>query len=266
MMHATPLYGSDVGTALSRYRSAIDTSRGCAEADPYMNIVGLKKTYGLKPILRGMNLTVLQGERVAILGSNGTGKTTLLRILAGLTKPSAGTIVVAGYDILKDAQAVQQRVGFVAHQPYLYEELTALENLLFFGRMYNVEHAQERAMHLIQRVGLEKRMHERMNTFSRGQVQRLAWARALLHMPQLLLLDEPDTGLDQEGHTLIDALLQEHTERGGTTLFTTHQLERALQLGTHIVLLNKGRIVYQHETASLGLEELQHVYQQAVTP
>ncbi len=237
-----------------------------ASPEPYMSIIGLKKSYGLKPILRGIDLSVQQGERIAILGSNGTGKTTLLRILAGLTKPSAGTITIEGFDIVQDAQAVRQRVGFVAHQPYLYEELTALENLLFFGKMYNVEHPQEQAMTLIQRVGLEKRMRERVSTFSRGQVQRLAWARALLHTPHLLLLDESDTGLDQEGQTLIDALLQEHTERDGTTLFTTHQLERALYLGTQVILLNKGRIVYQRETALLPLEELQCVYRQVVSP
>jgi heme ABC exporter ATP-binding subunit CcmA len=232
--------------------------------DSYINIIGLKKTYGLKPILRGIDLSIQQGKRIAILGSNGTGKTTLLRILAGLTKPSAGTVVIEGFDIVRDAQAVRRCVGFVAHQPYLYEELTALENLLFFGRMYNVEQAQERAVTLLQRVGLEKRMRERISTFSRGQVQRLAWTRALLHSPHLLLLDEPDTGLDQEGQALIDALLQEHTQRNGTTMFTTHQLERALHLGTQVVLLHKGRIVYQHETASLTLEELQRVYQQGV--
>ncbi len=232
--------------------------------DPYVTIVGLKKSYGLKPILRGIDLDIQQGERVAMLGSNGAGKTTILRIMAGLTRPGAGTIAIEGLDIVKDVQAVRQRVGFVAHQPYLYEELTALENLLFFGKMYNVEHAQERAMTLLQRVGLEKRSRERISTFSRGQVQRVAWARALLHIPHLLLLDEPDTGLDQEGQALIDALLQEHTERGGTTLFTTHQLERALKLGTQVMLLNKGRIMYQHETASLPMEELQRVYQRVV--
>ena len=284
MMQTTSLYGPDdrfsqkdtskVGTDSSRPsgisipdKDVINRSlQTCDTSGPYMSIVGLKKTYGLKPILRGIDLNVRQGERIAILGSNGTGKTTLLRILAGLTKPSAGTIAIEGFDIVHDAQAVRQRVGFVAHQPYLYEELTALENLLFFGRMYNVDSAQERAVMLLQRVGLEKRMRERINTFSRGQVQRLAWARALLHTPHLLLLDEPDTGLDQEGQTLIDALLQEHTERTGTTLFTTHQLERALHLGTQVVLLNKGRIVYQHETVSLALEELQHVYQQVGLP
>ncbi len=260
MMHTPPL-SQDTSVPTGKVSALLDQT---ASPDPYMSIVGLKKTYGLKPILRGFDLSIQQGERIAILGSNGTGKTTLLRILAGLTKPSAGTITIEGFDIVHDAQAVRQRVGFVAHQPYLYEELTALENLLFFGRMYNVDQAQERAVTLIQRVGLEKRIHERVSTFSRGQVQRLAWARALLHMPHLLLLDEADTGLDQEGQLLIDALLQEHTKRAGTTLFTTHQLERALNLGTQVILLNKGRIVYQHETATLAFEELQRVYQQVV--
>ena len=261
MMHTPPLYGSDISHPL-----ATSDVIGHDTSNTYLTIIGLKKAYGLKPILRGIDLSIRQGERVAILGSNGTGKTTILRIMAGLTKLNAGTIAFEGLDIVKDAQEVRQRVGFVAHQPYLYEELTALENLLFFGKMYNVEHAHERAMTLLQRIGLEKRMRERISTFSRGQVQRVAWARALLHAPHLLLLDEPDTGLDQEGQALIDALLQEHTERGGTTLFTTHQLERALKLGTQVVLLNKGRIVYQHETASLPIEELQQVYQQVVLP
>lgn len=271
MMQTPPLYGSlsshpvPISTAdkdvpkRSLPLHGPDLSRA-----PYITIIGLKKTYGLKPVLRGLDLNIQQGERIAILGSNGTGKTTLLRILAGLTKPSAGTITIEGCDIIRDAQMVRQRVGFVAHQPYLYEELTPLENLLFFGKMYNVQHAQARAMTLLQRVGLEKRMRERVSTFSRGQGQRLAWARALLHSPQLLLLDEPDTGLDQEGQTLVDALLQEHIERGGTVVFTTHQLERALDLSTGVILLNKGRIVFKHETESLSLEELQRVYQQEV--
>jgi len=232
-----------------------------ALSTPVLEIMSLKKTYAFKPVLRGIDLSVQQGERIALLGANGTGKTTTLRILAGLTKPSAGTAFVEGFDILKEAQMVRTLVGLVAHQPYLYEELTTLENLLFFGRMYGVERAQECALELLQRVGLGKRVWDRVSTFSRGQIQRLAWARALLHSPHLLLLDEPDTGLDQEGHALIDTLLMEHTSRGGTTLFTTHQLERALTLGTRVVLLNGGRIVYQKETTAITLEELREVYQ-----
>ena len=199
---------------------------------------------------------------MALLGANGAGKTTLLRILAGLTKPSAGSACIDGLDIVQDARQVRHLVGFVAHQAYLYEELTALENLNFFGKMYSVKNTQERAHLLLRKVGLEKRARERVAVLSRGQVQRLSLARALLHSPRFLLLDEPDTGLDQEGRELVEALLAEHTAQGGSILFTTHQLERALQLSDSITMLNKGRIVFQKKTAELELEKVQKTYQE----
>ena len=227
-----------------------------------IEIHGLKKSFGLKPILRGIDLTLLKGERMALLGANGTGKTTLLRILVGLTRPNAGSVSIEGLDSEQYAQQTRHLVGFVAHQPYLYEELTALENLLFFARMYTVANPQERARELLQRVGLERRTHERVSTFSRGQLQRLSWARALLHVPHLLLLDEADTGLDQQGHELINALLAEHTAHNGSTLFTTHQLERALADSDKIVLLSGGHVTYQGETKALTLDTLQQIYRE----
>jgi heme ABC exporter ATP-binding subunit CcmA len=228
----------------------------------FLEITGLKKSFNLKPVLRGIDLTLCRGERMALVGANGAGKTTLLRILAGLTKPSAGSAYIDGLDIVQDARQVRHLVGFVAHQPYLYEELTALENLHFFGKMYSVKNTQDRANLLLRKVGLEKRARERVAVLSRGQVQRLSLARALLHSPRLLLLDEPDTGLDQEGRELIEALLVEHTAQGGTILFTTHQIERALQLSDSITMLNKGRIVFQKRTAELELEKVQKTYQE----
>ena len=209
----------------------------------YLEMQGLKKSFGLKPILRGIDLELNQGERKALMGANGAGKTTLLRILAGLTAPSAGAVRIAGLDLTRDAQRVRQLVGFVGHQPYLYDELTALENLLFFGRMYAVKDAQQRARALLHRVGLEKRVQDRVNTLSRGQLQRLALARALLHSPRLLLLDEPDTGLDEQGNELLELLLDEHVAQGGAALLATHQLAHALKLGDSIVTLDNGRIV-----------------------
>src|SRR5947209_14849411 len=185
------------------------------------------------------------------MGANGVGKTTLLRILACLTEASSGSARIDGWDIVRDAQQVRRLVGFVAHQPYLYDELTALENLLFFGKMYAVKDARERTEDLLRRVGLEKRARERAGVLSRGQVQRLSLARALLHAPRLLLLDEPDTGLDEEGHELIARVLEEHSTGGGAVLFTTHQLERALKLAGTLVVLSKGRIVVQEKTAGL---------------
>ena len=231
--------------------------------DLYLEIRGLKKSFGFKPILRGIDLELYRGQRMALMGANGTGKTTLLRILVGLTKPSEGKVYIDGLDIMRDAQQVRRLVGFVAHQPYLYDELTAMENLLFFGKMYTVLDAEERARVLLRRVGLEKRAKERVSTLSRGQVQRLALARALLHTPQLLLLDEPDTGLDQEGQELLEAVLAEHIAQGGTIFFTTHQPERALQLSDSIVLLRGGRVAFQQQTAGLALDRLQLTYQEA---
>jgi heme ABC exporter ATP-binding subunit CcmA len=231
---------------------------------PIVEISNLKKSYALKPVLRRIDLSMLQGQRVALLGSNGAGKTTLLRILAGLEKPTLGSIRVGGLDVVRDPRRMRQLVGFVAHQPYLYEDLTALENLLFFGRLYNVASARERAMDLLKRVGLERRAKERSSALSRGQVQRLAWARALLHAPALLLLDEPETGLDQEGSALIDTLMAEHHAEGGSILFTTHSLDRALSMSERIVVLGGGRMVSQLESASLTLEHLQQIYREEV--
>jgi heme ABC exporter ATP-binding subunit CcmA len=213
------------------------------EVSTYLNIVGLKKSFGIKPVLRGINLTLARGERLALMGANGAGKTTLLRILAALTQPTAGRVTIEGFDVVQDAQEVRRLVGFVGHQPYLYDELTALGNLLFFGKMYGVLDARARSLSLLQRVDLEKRARERVGTFSRGMVQRLSLARALLHSPRLLLLDEPDTGLDTEGVQLVTTILNEHRAAGGTTLLITHQPERARALCDYIVTLDNGRIV-----------------------
>jgi ABC-type multidrug transport system ATPase subunit len=181
-------------------------------------------------------------------------------------KPGAGSITINGLDIVQNAQQARQLVGFVAHQPYLYDELTALENLVFFGRMYNVKEAHERAAALLERVGLARRAKERVSALSRGQVQRLSLARALLHSPQLLLLDEPDTGLDEDGNELLADILHEHSERGCATLFTTHNLEHALTWSGRTAILHAGRIVYTRETEGLELEDLQEAYREVLKP
>lgn len=231
---------------------------------PFLEIKGLKKTYNLKPILRGIDIALDQGKRMALLGANGAGKTTLLRILACLTKPTAGAVRVSGLDIGQEAQQIRLLVGFVGHQPNLYDELTVLENLLFFGRMYSVKKAHERATTLLQQVGLARRSSERAGTLSRGQLQRLSLARALLHAPQLLLLDEPDAGLDDEGIGLLEELLREHAEQGGTTLFTTHNFERAVKFSDQICMLSGGRVVYQQASNDLEAVSVRLAYQEAL--
>jgi heme ABC exporter ATP-binding subunit CcmA len=229
-----------------------------------LEIKGLKKTYNLKPILRGVDIVLDQGKCMAVLGANGAGKTTLLRILACLTKPGAGSVRIGGLDITKEAQQIRLLVGFVSHQSNLYDELTVMENLLFFGRMYSLKKAHERAATLLQRVGLAARSSERVGTLSRGQLQRLSLARALLHSPRLLLLDEPDTGLDNEGIELLEALINEHVAQGGTTLCTTHNFERAVKFSDQICLLSGGRVVYQQATPGLEAGGVRLAYQEAL--
>jgi heme exporter protein A len=231
---------------------------------PYLEIKGLKKTYHMKPILRGIDIALDQGKCMAVLGANGAGKTTLLRILACLTKPSVGTVRISGLDIEQEARQIRLLVGFVGHQPNLYDELTVMENLLFFGRMYSVKKARERAATLLQQVGLARRSSERVSTLSRGQLQRLSLARALLHSPRLLLLDEPDTGLDDEGIELLETLIKEHAEQGRTTLFTTHNFERAVKFSDQICMLSGGRVVYQQATTGLEAGGVRLSYQEAL--
>ncbi len=231
---------------------------------PYLEITQLRKNYGLKPVLRSVELAVEQGQRVALLGANGAGKTTLLRILAGLAEPDGGRVCIDGRDILHDAQQARRAVGFVTHQPYLYDDLTVMENLLFFACMYGVKQRQERARTLLERMGLLKRSGERASALSRGQSQRLALARALLHSPRLLLLDEPDTGLDEEGIALLETILNEQTHNGGAVLFTTHQLEHALRWSDHIGLLRGGRIAWFRATHDLEASGAQEVYSEAL--
>jgi heme ABC exporter ATP-binding subunit CcmA len=229
-----------------------------------LEVKGLKKTYNLKPILRGIDIVLDQGKCMALLGANGAGKTTLLRILACLTKPVTGSVSIGGLDIGQDVQQVRLLVGFVGHQPNLYDELTIIENLLFFGRMYSVKKAPDRAATLLQQVGLARRSNERVGTLSRGQLQRLSLARALLHSPRLLLLDEPDTGLDDEGIELLEALLREHAAQGGTTLFSTHNFERAEKFSDQICMLSGGRVVYQQATTGLEAGSVRLAYQEAL--
>ncbi len=232
----------------------------------YLELRNVKKSFALKSVLRGVNLTLDTGERMALLGANGAGKTTLLRLVAGLLKPGGGEISIGGLDLVSHAQEIRSKVGFVAHQPYLYENLTAEENLHFFGRMYGygLKKSRLQAGILLQRVGLSKKARERTSALSRGQLQRLALARALLHEPEILLLDEAETGLDQDGRTLLAELLAEHQARGGTILFTTHDLETALAQSDTLVMLNNGRVAYQKETSSIESASLLQVYQEVV--
>ncbi|GAB4521308.1 MAG: ABC transporter ATP-binding protein [Anaerolineae bacterium] len=217
---------------------------------------GLVKTYGLLPVLRKLDVDILRGQFVALLGPNGSGKSTLLRLLSGLSRPTAGRITIGGWELPKEAAAVRAQIGLVSHKPLVYENLTARENLLLCGRLYHVPNLEARVEEMLTKVGLEKRAHDLTRGFSRGMYQRLTIARALLHDPQVLLFDEPYTGLDQNAAAILDELLLAAHDGQRTIVMATHQLDRAAQLTDRVVILSRGKIAYDRASAELDTLQL----------
>ena len=211
-----------------------------------IDIQNLVKAYDLLPVLRQLTLQISRGEFVALLGPNGSGKSTLLRMLCGLSRPTAGIIRIGGWELPRESAAVRAQIGLVSHKSLLYDNLSAHENLRFFARLYNLSNDQieDRIQTLMLQVGLHKRTHDLVRTFSRGMLQRLSIARALLHNPDILLLDEPYTGLDQDASAVLDDLLRSAHADGHTIVMTTHDLNRAATLPTRIVILSRGVIGY----------------------
>ncbi|HDN80590.1 MAG TPA: heme ABC exporter ATP-binding protein CcmA [Chloroflexi bacterium] len=227
-------------------------------------IQGLVKSFGDKEVLCGVDLEIKRGEFLTLVGPNGAGKTTLLRILATLVKPDGGKVVIDGLDLNKDGVEIRRRIGLVSHHHLLYDELTAEENLIFYGMMYQVPRLRERIGELLKLVGLDGRRHERVRTFSRGMLQRLAIARALIHDPPILLLDEPFTGLDQRAAKAFRELLSNLVGKHRTILMTTHNLEQGLTMSHRLAILHKGRIAYQASKEKLSLDEFRDTYNRLV--
>ena len=202
----------------------------------------LIKRFGLKTVLRGLDFEVEQGEFVALLGPNGAGKTTFLRILASLSRPTMGGVNIAGYRLPDQAAAVRRRIGVVSHLPLLYGDLTAEENLRFYGRMYGVSSLQDRVKEVLELVGLTTRRRDLVRTFSRGMQQRLAIGRAVLHDPDVMLFDEPHTGLDQDASVMLDTVLREVAARGRTVVMTSHDLAKTADLASRFDVISRGVI------------------------
>jgi heme exporter protein A len=225
-----------------------------------IDVKGLVKTFGLMSVLRGLEFHVDRGEFVALVGPNGAGKTTFLRILASLSRPSMGEVHVAGYRLPAQAAAVRIRLGVISHQPLLYGDLTAEENLNFYSRMYGVADPERRVGAVLEMVGLKARRRDLVRKFSRGMQQRLAIGRAILHDPDVLLFDEPHTGLDQEAAGMLDALLRDVAARGRTVVMTSHNLDRAADLAERIDILSKGVIAASVKRAEIDPLELPKLY------
>lgn len=208
---------------------------------PRLAVSGVVKTYDQRMIIDHLDLTIFGGEVCLLVGANGVGKTTLLRILATLTRPTAGEIHYAPLEE-KAALPYRRRIGYVGHHVMLYDDLTAYENLMHYARLYALSNPAARIRLLIEQVGLLPFKDKGIRTYSRGMQQRLSLARALLHDPTILLFDEPYTGLDAESSDFLDQKIQELQSPERILLIAVHQPKQLWSLATHIAWLKEGRI------------------------
>jgi heme ABC exporter ATP-binding subunit CcmA len=226
-----------------------------------IEIQGLTKSFGSHLALRGVDLEVVQGESIILFGPNGAGKTTLIKVLATIMSPSSGRVLIDGLNLKDNAEDIRRRIGVVIHQTFLYGNLTAYENLEFYSRLYDVPQRKERIHEVVDMVGMTSRLHDRVTFLSRGMQQRLSIARSLLHRPSIMLLDEPETGLDQQAISMFWEALQTGKKGKRSLIVTTHNLERGLELGDRILILDKGKIVYEGSRQGLDLASLKEAYE-----
>ncbi len=230
-----------------------------------IEVKNLTKRFGVKTVLKGLDFQVQEGEFVALLGPNGAGKTTFLRILSSLSRPSFGKVTISGYKLPDQAAAVRRRLGVVSHQPLLYGDLTAEENLRFFAKMYGLNQPAARITQVLELVGLVSRRRDLVRTFSRGMQQRLAIGRAVLHDPEVMLFDEPHTGLDQDASQMLDGILKEVAARTRTVVMTSHDLARTGDLASRFDVLSRGRVIASVQRGDINPNDLLAFYRNALT-
>ncbi len=228
-----------------------------------ISIRNLHKRFGRKTVLRGLDLDVAQGEVVALLGANGAGKTTLMRMICGLAKPDRGEITLGGVSLQRASRELRRYIGLVTHSALLYDNLSAEENLRFFAAMYDLEQPEARIETVLHAVELWPRRRDPVRTYSRGMIQRLAIGRAVLHNPPVLLLDEPDTGLDQTSSQMLHDLIRSLGAENRAILLSTHNLDRAVEWADSVCLLGNGKIVQREATEHLDGTQLRRMYASA---
>ncbi len=230
-----------------------------------IEVKDLSKSFGYQHALKNVSFELNKGQFLTIFGPNGAGKTTLIRILSTITKASSGNVYLGGFSLQKESEKIRRQIGVIAHQTFLYEELTAEENLRFYGKLYDVKDLPDKIEYIISEVGLGLRRKDRVRTFSRGMQQRLSIARAMLHDPAFLFLDEPYTGLDQHASEMLSGWLNRLRSDQRTTIMVTHDLERGLDMADHVSILTKGKIVFEQERKTIQHKQFKKTYYELVS-
>jgi heme exporter protein A len=227
-----------------------------------VEVRGLSKYFGAATALGEVDFNVREGEFLTVFGPNGAGKTTMMRIIATLARPSAGSVRIFGRDTHDAPAAVRQSIGLVTHRSLLYASLSAYENVLFFARMFDVERPESKAREILTELGLEHRMDDPVQTYSRGMEQRAAIARALVHDPEVLLLDEPFSGLDPDARARLRELLVAPRGRRRTILLTSHDLTHGADLADRVAILARGHMVFDAPAADIPPGGMSDVYRE----
>lgn len=205
----------------------------------------ITKSFGRFQVLKGINLTIKRGERYILFGSNGAGKTTLVKILSTILSADSGELMLFGNKIERRSKDIMAMIGFMSHEPYLYSELTALENLNFYANLYSINNKDERIKNLLKEVGLYHRSHDRVGSFSRGMKQRLSLTRSILHDPEIIFLDEPYAGLDIKAQEILNDFIVKLNQKGKTFIIITHDIGKGFDMANTKGILSKGKIVYE---------------------
>ena len=220
----------------------------------------IRKTFGHFTALGGVTLRVKRGEFLALFGRNGAGKTTLLKIAATLVRHTHGKLRIEGIDVREEPENARRHIGFLSHNTYLYRDLTPVENLRFFARLYGVTDSDERIQSLLDRVGLRHRASDPVRAFSRGLHQRLGIARVMLHDPSVILLDEPYTGLDANAVEILNQILDQAAAAGRTIILTTHDLDQGLRGATRAAIIDRGKIVFEGNSKDQAVRDAYAAY------
>ena len=223
----------------------------------------LTKVFGDRKALDKVSIEVPEGAFLSIFGPNGAGKTTLVRTLATLSRATSGTALVAGFDAKEEPDKVREHIGLISHNPMLYPDLTAMENLMFTAQLYGVVNAEERVRELLRAVELDHRRFDVVRTFSRGMTQRLSIARALMNDPDVVFLDEPYAGLDPHAVEIFDGLI-EQLHDGRTFIMVSHDLQKGFDVCTHALVLARGRVVSYAPKEDIDFEQFRQLYRETV--